>query len=67
MRNHDVENLFDRVRIGDVVELHAERDALTAQVFGGAPAPATRSVVATLASAAPAPAGAAAPAVGGQK
>ncbi len=66
MRNRDVEDLFERVRIGDVVELHAERDAVIAQVFGGTPVPAMGTVLATVASAAPAPV-AAAPPTGGQK
>lgn len=34
MRNRDVEELFARVRVGDVVELHGERDAEVAQLFG---------------------------------
>jgi lipoprotein-anchoring transpeptidase ErfK/SrfK len=34
MRNRDAEDLFRRVRIGDVVELHATRDAETAAIFG---------------------------------
>jgi hypothetical protein len=34
MRNRDVEDLFARVAVGDVVELHGERDAELAQVFG---------------------------------
>ena len=34
MRNRDVEELFARVRVGDVVELHGERDAGVAQLFG---------------------------------
>ena len=33
LRNHDVEQLFDRVRAGDVVELHAERTEEIAQLF----------------------------------
>jgi lipoprotein-anchoring transpeptidase ErfK/SrfK len=36
MRNRDVEGLFELVRVGDVVELRAARDAELAQVF---PAP----------------------------
>ncbi len=39
MRNRDVEELFDRVRVGDVVELHGERSAELARIFGG-PVPA---------------------------
>ena len=34
LRNQDVEQLFARVRSGDVVELHAERTAEIAQLFG---------------------------------
>ncbi len=34
MRNRDVEELFARVRVGDVVELRGERDAELAQLFG---------------------------------
>ena len=33
MRNSDVEDLFGRVAVGDVVELHGERDAELAQIF----------------------------------
>jgi len=33
MRNRDVEDLFARVGVGDVVELHGERDAELAQIF----------------------------------
>ncbi len=33
MRNRDVEELFDLVRIGDVVELHRERDERLADIF----------------------------------
>jgi len=33
LRNHDVERLFERVRPGDVVELHAERTPELAQLF----------------------------------
>jgi len=34
MWNHDVEDLFARVEVGDVVELHGERDAQVAEIFG---------------------------------
>ena len=34
LRNKDVEELFDRVRTGDIVELHAERTPETMQLFG---------------------------------
>ena len=33
LRNRDVEDLFARVAVGDVVELHGERDAELAQIF----------------------------------
>ena len=33
LRNHDVEKLFERVRAGDVVELHAERTPEIAELF----------------------------------
>lgn len=33
LRNQDVERLFDRVRTGDIVELHAERTPEIAQLF----------------------------------
>ena len=35
LRNEDVEQLFERVRAGDVVELHAERSDAVVQLFGG--------------------------------
>lgn len=35
MRNRDVEDLFARVAVGDVVELHGERDAEVTRIFGG--------------------------------
>jgi lipoprotein-anchoring transpeptidase ErfK/SrfK len=34
LRNQDVEQLFDRVRAGDIVELHAERTPEIAELFG---------------------------------
>ena len=34
LRNRDVEQLFERVRAGDVVELHAERTPEILQLFG---------------------------------
>ncbi len=34
LRNRDVEDLFERVRVGDVVELHGERDEVVDSVFG---------------------------------
>jgi lipoprotein-anchoring transpeptidase ErfK/SrfK len=38
MRNRDAEDLFNRVRVGDVVEFHARRDAVVLALFHGAPA-----------------------------
>jgi lipoprotein-anchoring transpeptidase ErfK/SrfK len=35
MRNRDVQQLFELVRAGDVVELHGQRDAVVGNVFGG--------------------------------
>ena len=35
LRNRDMERLFAMVRIGDVVEIHGERDDQVAQIFGG--------------------------------
>jgi lipoprotein-anchoring transpeptidase ErfK/SrfK len=35
LRNHDMERLFTMLRVGDVVEIHGERDEQVAQVFGG--------------------------------
>jgi len=35
MRNRDVQELFELVRAGDVVELHGQRDAVVATMFGG--------------------------------
>jgi lipoprotein-anchoring transpeptidase ErfK/SrfK len=34
LRNEDVERLFERVRTGDVVELHAERTPELSRLFG---------------------------------
>src|SRR5579872_5026654 len=34
MRNRDVEDLFARVEVGDVVELHGERDSDVTRIFG---------------------------------
>jgi lipoprotein-anchoring transpeptidase ErfK/SrfK len=34
MRNRDAEDLFARVAVGDVVELHGERDAEVTRIFG---------------------------------
>lgn len=35
LRNRDIERLFTLVRVGDVVEIHGERDEQIARVFGG--------------------------------
>ncbi len=56
MRNKDVEELFDLVRVGDVVELHGERDEKLAEIFGpvrhpGSEPGARTSTIVTLASA----------------
>jgi len=40
LQNRDVEDFFERVQVGDVVEIRGERDAETASLFG-APAPVT--------------------------
>lgn len=40
MRNRDMEELFELVRAGDVVELHADRTTELARLFGGDDAPA---------------------------
>ena len=37
MRNRDVKELFVRVRVGDVVEIHGEHDAAVALIFGSRP------------------------------
>jgi len=44
MRNRDVEELFELVRAGDVVEVHAGRTVQAAQIFGSGAAPAGRPV-----------------------
>ncbi len=38
LRNRDIVDLFERVEVGDVVELHGERDELVARLFAPAPA-----------------------------
>lgn len=35
MRNHDIEQFFRMVSVGDTVEIRGERDAQIAQIFGG--------------------------------
>jgi hypothetical protein len=47
MRNRDVEDLFARVRAGDLVRLAAERTEDIAQIFGGAPAMLTEATAQT--------------------
>ena len=37
LRNRDIERLFTMLRVGDTVEIHGERDAQVAHVFGGEP------------------------------
>lgn len=37
LRNQDVEELFDMVEVGQVVELHGERDEVVQQLFGAEP------------------------------
>ncbi len=37
MAKADLEELFNLMRVGDVVEVRGERDTLSAQIFGGAP------------------------------
>jgi len=36
MRNRDIEQFFEMVRLGDTVSIRAERDEQVAQIFGGA-------------------------------
>ena len=55
MRNRDIEELFELVRAGDVVELHAEHTAELAEIFGAA-----QGTRATPSGTAPVPVGAAA-------
>ncbi len=43
MRNRDIEELFPQVKVGDVVEMHAERDEVVARIFGEPAAPAGTS------------------------
>jgi len=35
MGKHDVEELFNLARVGDAVEIHGQRDAQVAEIFGG--------------------------------
>lgn len=72
MRNGDIEELFEMVRVGDAVELYAERTDELAQIFGfsgsAGNAPALRTASATTAAAdrAPVPVVAGAAAAGTQ-
>ncbi len=50
MRNRDVEELFDLVRVGDVVELHRKRDGELAAIFGAAKSKESKPDVATAAA-----------------
>jgi lipoprotein-anchoring transpeptidase ErfK/SrfK len=36
LRNRDIKQLFEMVRVGDVVEIRGERDQQIAEIFGGA-------------------------------
>ena len=45
MSNRDIAQFFNLVRIGDLVEIRAERDADTARVFGNGPATLQASAV----------------------
>ena len=38
LRNHDMERLFTMLRVGDVVEIHGERDEQIATIFGNSSA-----------------------------
>jgi hypothetical protein len=51
MGKHDVEELFELTRVGDTVEIHAERDAQVAGIFGSS----TTVVASSLQRATPAP------------
>ncbi len=53
MGRRDLEDLFAKVRAGDVVEIVGERDAETAAIFGMPAGPATPAVTAVLAKAEP--------------
>ena len=44
LRNRDIERLFAMLQIGDLVEIHGERDEQTARLFGPAPTPEDRAV-----------------------
>ena len=56
MRNHDVEQFFRMVRVGDTVEIRSARDEQIAQIFGGV-ADASSVVIAQAQAAGLAPAG----------
>jgi lipoprotein-anchoring transpeptidase ErfK/SrfK len=46
LRNRDIKQLFDMVRVGDVVEIRGERDQQMAEIFGGS-AESTATLAAT--------------------
>ena len=50
MRNHDIEQFFTMVSVGDTVEIHGQRDQEIADIFGG-PVDATAVAVAGTANA----------------
>jgi lipoprotein-anchoring transpeptidase ErfK/SrfK len=52
----DIEDLFNRVRVGDTVQLVDTRNAETAQLFGDGPKPPTPQPAAVMAKVTPAPA-----------
>jgi len=56
MGKADIEDLFDRVKVGDAVELVGERNEETAALFGGEQKPAAAEEPVVTASAAPVPA-----------
>ena len=57
LSNRDVKILFAYLRIGDAVELHTQRDAETAQLFGTGPARVLTSSAREASSSAPAESG----------
>ena len=46
LRNRDVEDLFRRVSVGDVVELHGEHDSEIVRIFGEPQVPASVMAIA---------------------
>jgi lipoprotein-anchoring transpeptidase ErfK/SrfK len=55
LRNHDIEELFGMVSVGDDVELIAERTPQTVEIFGGAPTPVPPTIPPNPSSISPAP------------